>query len=100
MSPTQTITALMLRTYVVFDELFTKDFPCIPLLLDRDSGLSTMEICLPYDEYVIRRREGALTKQSPAREQITTSNTEQLKKKPNFIPALHYRYSLCTTHEA
>jgi len=30
----------MLRTYVVFDEVFKKDFPCAPLLLDRDSGLS------------------------------------------------------------
>jgi hypothetical protein len=56
----------MLRTYVVFDEVFKKDFPCAPLLLDRDSGLSSMEICLLYHEYVIRRREGALTKQNPA----------------------------------
>jgi len=71
----------MLRTYVVFDDVFTKDFPCVPLLLDRDSGLSSMEICLLYDEYVNRRKEGALTKQSPAREQITTSKTDQLKTK-------------------
>jgi hypothetical protein len=90
----------MLRTYVAFDEVLTKDFPCVPLLLDRDSGLSSMEICLLYDEYVIRRKEDALTKQRPAREQLTTSKTNELKIKPKFIPALHYRYSLCTTHEA
>jgi hypothetical protein len=90
----------MLRTYVVSDEVFKKDFPCVPSLLDRDSGLSSMEICLLYHAYVIRRRECALYQTKPSKAIDNIIKNRPNKKKTKFIPALHYRYSLCTTKEA